>query len=69
LPPESIFYAPVMAEPVRGGTAMSKLDTGKKVLDEMEMKILAEKFLQVGGNETLGQGWCAVCLLKGGVAS
>ena len=68
LPPECLFYAPIMAEPARGGTAASKLDTGNKVLEELEKNILTEKFLQVGGNETLGQGWCAVCLRRGGEA-
>lgn len=68
LPPESIFYAPVLAEPARNADD-TELDSGEKVLGNLEERILTENFIQVGGNETLGQGWCAVSLLKGGVAS
>jgi CRISPR-associated protein Cmr4 len=65
LPPESIFYAPVFAEPARGGAWQSQLDSGEKILESLDEKILADKLIQVGGNETLGQGWCLTALLKG----
>jgi CRISPR-associated protein Cmr4 len=66
LPPETIFYAPLFAEPARGGQA--QLDSGEKVLEALESGVLADRLLQIGGNETLGQGWCLTALTKGGVA-
>jgi CRISPR-associated protein Cmr4 len=66
LPPETIFYAPVFAEPARGG--QTQLDSGEKVLEKMEREVLADQLIQIGGNETLGQGWCLTALAKGGAA-
>jgi CRISPR-associated protein Cmr4 len=65
LPPESIFYVPIFAGPVRGGVWQSKLDSGEKIIKNLDEKILADKLIQVGGNETLGQGLCLTTLLKG----
>jgi CRISPR-associated protein Cmr4 len=66
LPPETIFYAPLFAETARGGQA--QLDSGEKVLEALGSGILADRLIQIGGNETLGQGWCLTALAKGGAA-
>jgi len=56
VPPESLFYSLIMARP------------GKEAaLDELVRIFAKRPYLQVGGNETVGQGWCAVsCLINGG---
>ncbi len=66
LPPETIFYASLFAEPARGGQA--QLASGEKVLEALESEVLTDRLLQIGGNETLGQGWCLTALVKGGAA-
>jgi CRISPR-associated protein Cmr4 len=55
LPPDSLFYALVMA---RWGK--------EQIIDELARLFEGRPYLQVGGNETVGQGWCAVCCLKAG---
>lgn len=64
LPPETIFYAPIFAEPARGG--QTELDSGEKVWEKLKGQILADQLIQIGGNETLGQGWCLTAFVKGG---
>jgi len=56
LPPDSLFYTLIIARP------------GKEGAVERLASLFQERpYLQVGGNETVGQGWCAVsCLVPGG---
>jgi len=56
LPPDSLFYTLLIARP------------GKEwAVDELALLFKGRPYLQVGGNETVGQGWCAVsCLVAGG---
>ncbi|MEW6574129.1 MAG: type III-B CRISPR module RAMP protein Cmr4 [Bacillota bacterium] len=55
LPPDSLFYALLFARPGQDD-ALSSL-----------AEILKERpYLQVGGNETVGQGWCAVSWVVSG---
>jgi len=56
LPPDSLFYTLIIARPGKEGT-----------VDELVSLFNGCPYLQVGGNETVGQGWCAVtCLTAGG---
>jgi len=56
LPPDSLFYALVMARPGK-----------EQAVDDLVRLFEERPYLQVGGNETVGQGWCAVsCLTAGG---
>lgn len=55
IPPDTLFYALLFARLGRD-TALSEL---KKVFTE-------RPYLQVGGNETVGQGWCAVSWVASG---
>jgi CRISPR-associated protein Cmr4 len=59
IPTDSLFYELVFAESPRspGGEIQSATDVRAKLLE-----LLAGDpfFLQVGGNETVGQGWCTV---------
>jgi CRISPR-associated protein Cmr4 len=55
LPPDSLFYAMLFA---RSGQDDS--------LDNLAEVFQARPYLQVGGNETVGQGWCAISWLTSG---
>lgn len=57
LPPDSLFYALLMARPGREGT-----------MDGLQELFQDSPYLQVGGNETVGQGWCVVSWLTAGGA-
>lgn len=63
LPPETLLYAPLIAaDSRRQGTAMRAADVLAKVTG-----LFSERFwLQLGGNETVGMGWCAVRFINGG---
>ena len=54
LPPDTVMYALVMA---RSPGALGMLD---------ELFPETDSYLQVGGNETVGQGWFAVSVRRGG---
>lgn len=53
LPPDSLFYALLIP---RSGK--------EKTLEQVEEMFKMSSYLQVGGNETVGQGWCAVSWLE-----
>ena len=53
LPPDSLFYALLL--PRRGK---------EKALKDIK-QLFSDPYLQVGGNETVGQGWCVVSWLEG----
>jgi len=55
LPPDSLFYTLLMARPGK-----------EKYLGQIKQLVMARPYLQVGGNETVGQGWCAVTWLAEG---
>jgi CRISPR-associated protein Cmr4 len=56
LPPDCLFYALVMAMKPRGGNSdIKKAEDALKKLQEA-----VTGYLQIGGNETVGMGWCAV---------
>lgn len=61
LPPDSLFYTMVMAAKPRGGN--SGLADADAVLNKLGEA--AGSYLQVGGNETVGMGWCAVTVIGG----
>jgi CRISPR-associated protein Cmr4 len=56
IPADSLFYSLIIASPRRDGCELAFLQA---VFTE-------SPYLQVGGNETIGQGWCAVSWLEGG---
>lgn len=65
LPPETVFYVPIMAEPARGGGAKSELSEGDTVMDQLDKAVLQSGYIQLGGNETLGHGLCSAFLVRG----
>lgn len=63
LPPETVMYALVLANAPRNSgkpTLKNAEDVMGKVAD-----LIGASYLQVGGNETVGQGWCRVKLVGG----
>lgn len=53
LPPDTIMYLSLMAQPGRNGGAMS----AEEVMAVVNKQLLVRPYLQVGGNETTGMGW------------
>ena len=56
LPPETLMYALALCHASR---KKENSQTAAQVAKKLET-LLADKFLQIGGNETVGQGWCCV---------
>jgi CRISPR-associated protein Cmr4 len=54
IPPDSLFYALLIPRP-----------GASDALAELRQLFAERSYLQVGGNETVGQGWCAVTWLDG----
>ncbi len=75
LPPETLMYALLLAKQPRvlnGSNLSSASDVMERIAkpsnnQEGTCLFAGEKgYLQVGGNETVGQGWCSVKVSKGG---
>ncbi|CAH1388340.1 type III-B CRISPR module RAMP protein Cmr4 [Candidatus Nitrotoga sp. M5] len=62
LPPETLLYVPLAANTSR--KASHKLEASE-VMDKVTNLFADKPYLQLGGNETVGMGWCAVEVLKG----
>lgn len=61
LPPETVLYVPLIANKSRReSSAMDAAAILKTVTD----LFTAKSWLQLGGNETVGMGWCAVKVLQ-----
>lgn len=61
LPPETVMYSPIMIQSSRrDGVAME----GTAIMHLLETTLFptTNAWLQIGGNETVGMGWCAVTL-------
>lgn len=64
LPPETVLYSVVAAQ---GSRNKSVEKTGSQLLDLFADGLFASHpYLQLGGNETTGMGWCKVALQQGG---
>lgn len=64
LPPDTLLCTALVAEPSR---RKGSAKTAAEVLDHLEKELFpAERpYLQLGGNETVGMGWCKVRLVRG----
>lgn len=58
LPPETLLYSVLLANGSRKAES-NGLNLPDKVMEQTKA-IFADKYLQVGGNETVGMGWCKV---------
>ncbi|WP_020559174.1 type III-B CRISPR module RAMP protein Cmr4 [Thiofilum flexile] len=72
LPPETLLYVGLSANPVRKPKGdkikvpLPQDESGKWVLESITNLFRDRPWLQIGGNETVGMGWCAVKVLQGG---
>lgn len=57
VPADTLFYALLITRP--GEQQSQAIETVTELFER-------RPYLQVGGNETVGQGWCAISLLSGG---
>lgn len=79
LPPETVFYLALAANAVRDATVKDahgndipakfenqevKDSKAKAVLASITDTLFARPYLQIGGNETVGMGWCKVTKYK-----
>lgn len=64
LPPETVLYVPLVAQ-------KSRKDASAEIADDILNHVLNDMFpdtspyLQIGGNETVGMGWCKVTKIQG----
>lgn len=64
MPPETVLYVPLAAQ-------KSRKDGSAKMADAILNHVLNDMFsdtspyLQIGGNETVGMGWCKVKKIQG----
>lgn len=70
LPPETVFYLALAANAVRDIDAkfdnqVVKDSQAAAVLTSITDTLFAKPYLQIGGNETVGMGWCKVQVSKG----
>lgn len=80
LPPETVFYLALKANAIRdpkvrddkGEDIKEKFENkviknskAGALLDSITDVLLAKPYLQIGGNETVGMGWCKVQISKG----
>ncbi len=62
LPPETVLYVPLLATDSR---KENKPMARKLVLKAVSDLFSSKAWLQLGGNETVGMGWCAVRMIAG----
>jgi CRISPR-associated protein Cmr4 len=62
LPPETLLYVPLMAQKSRKeGKEMSAVEMRKTIVETLFTQGDKKNYwLQIGGNETVGMGWCGV---------
>lgn len=61
LPSDTVMYSLLMAT----GQRLNNI-SARRLMDFADGEVLKDNLLQVGGNETVGQGWCWVSLVGGG---
>ena len=62
LPPETVLYVALQAQSSRRNGSEK---TAQQVLHHIQGELLGNKpYLQLGGNETVGMGWCKVSFLS-----
>lgn len=61
LPAETVLYCLVSAQRSRS----SKARSASELMQSFTQELFATPYLQLGGNETVGMGWCKVQIQKG----
>lgn len=67
LPPETIMYALAVCHAPRMQAKAKKQgeDDGPEKVARLLTDLVADGYLQIGGNETVGQGWCCIQIAGG----
>jgi len=60
LPPETLLYAITLYHKPRH--SMERMNNAHEVANSFQ-DIIADEFIQIGGNETVGQGWCSIKMM------
>lgn len=60
LPPETVLYVGIMAVNARHPDCLAEWQA-KRVLNVLLSMFEESPWLQIGGNATVGMGWCAIC--------
>ena len=65
LPPETLLYVPLMADKSRKKDKEMGADLVRKAVVEDMFKVDGKDhlWLQIGGNETVGMGWCGIKII------
>ncbi|MBC7288073.1 MAG: type III-B CRISPR module RAMP protein Cmr4, partial [Armatimonadetes bacterium] len=63
LPRDCLFYAWLRCERPRDPKKNSGIGSPADVAQKLEELVRARSFIQIGGNETVGQGWCKLRLV------
>lgn len=61
LPSETILYSCIQAERSRKNGSQT---TGPEIMEHVKNIFEGRPYLQIGGNETVGMGWCKVTLIS-----
>lgn len=61
LPPDTLLYIGLYAQATR---VKGEAQTAAEVLKHITHDLFARPYLQLGGNETVGMGWCKVSICK-----
>jgi len=62
LPPDTVLYVGLYAQASR---VKEERKTAAEILGHVTGELFAEPYLQLGGNETVGMGWCKVMICRG----
>ena len=62
LPPDTVLYVGLYAQASR---VKEERKTAAEVLGHVVNELFAQPYLQLGGNETVGMGWCKVTICRG----
>lgn len=68
LPPDTLLYCVVAAQPPRSERHRNTLSSAELLAQTAEALFAGGAYLQIGGNETTGMGWCRVARVSAEVA-
>jgi CRISPR-associated protein Cmr4 len=61
LPPETVLYVPLAAHPSRRPSGAGRRSAEWVLQQTLSLFPQNRPYVQIGGNETVGMGWCRVC--------
>jgi CRISPR-associated protein Cmr4 len=64
LPPDTLLYSALVMQKGRKLDKENNTKSAKKLMEKFSDLVEEKKYLQVGGNETTGMGWCRITLIE-----